>query len=137
MSGMSDYLEAALIGHIFRGSAFSMPTTLAIGLLTATASDTGGGTEVTGGDYARVTLNPSAANWSAPTGNDGTTKNNSLLTFPTPTADWGRITHWGLYDAASSGNLLFWGALTTPKNVNNGDPAPTIAIGACTVQLDN
>lgn len=119
---------------------------LYIALFTAAPSDTGGGTEVTGGSYARVTVAASLTAWAgtqsatsttASTGTGGTTSNNAAITFPAPTANWGSCTHFGIYDNATTGNLLFWAALTTAKTVNNGDPAPSFAISALTNQADN
>lgn len=130
MSAMSDYLEVELRKHIFRTGSFTKPTGLYIALLTAAPSDAGGGTEVTGGSYARVNLAPGDANWTAPDSTGGLTDNAVAITFPTPTANWGSITHFAIFDAASAGNMLFWGALTTPKTVNNGDPAPSFPVGA-------
>jgi hypothetical protein len=136
---MSDYLENKLVDHIFRGLAYTMPTVLYVGLYTSAPADAGGGTAVTGGDYARAQLDPSYSNWkgtgaevtnTASAGTGGQTKNAATLTFPTPSANWGTITHWGLFDHATAGNLLAWGSLTTPKTVNNGDPAPTFAVDA-------
>lgn len=130
MSAMSNYLENKLIDEIFRGQAFTVPTTLYIGLLTAAPTDAGGGTEVTGGAYARASIASSLANWAgtqstgsttASSGTGGTTSNNTTINFPTPTATWGTVTHFGIYDATTAGNLLFWGALTTAKTVNIGD----------------
>jgi hypothetical protein len=121
MSAMSDYLENQLIAHIFRTGSFTKPTTLAIGLFTAAPSDSGGGTEVSGGAYARVARNPLDANWAATSGTDGATSNVADITFPTATANWGTVTHVGIFDNTTGGNLLFWGALTTAKAVNNGD----------------
>lgn len=130
MSAMSNYLENKLIDEIFRGQAFTVPTTLYIGLLTAAPTDAGGGTEVTGGAYARASIASSLANWAgtqstgsttASSGTGGTTSNNAVINFPTPTATWNTVTHFGIYDAATAGNLLFWGALTTAKTVNIGD----------------
>lgn len=147
MASMSDYLENKLIDHLFRGVSFTAPTAIHVGLLTAAPSDTGGGTEVTGGSYARVALAPSTTNWAATngattttnpsSGTGGTTSNNVAITFPSPTANWGVVTHFALYDAASAGNLFFWQALTTNKTINNGDAAPSFAISALTVQVDN
>jgi len=146
MAAMSDYLENRLIDQIFRGQAFSFPSTLHIGLYTTNPTDTGGGTEVTGGAYARVAVSNSLANWAgtqaaastvASTGTSGTTSNNNAITFPAPTANWGTINGFGIFDAASSGNLLFWGALTTPKTVNNGDAAPAFSAAALSIQIDN
>jgi hypothetical protein len=121
MSAMSDYLEGEIIKHIFRTGSFTKPTVLAVGLLTAAPSDSGGGTEVTGSNYSRATLNPLDANWVAPVSGNGITSNAGAITFATPSATWGTVTHFGIYDAASAGNLLFWGALTIAKTINNGD----------------
>lgn len=130
MSQMSDYLEGQLRAHIFRTASFAKPTALYVALFTAAPSDAGGGTEVTGGSYARVNLAPLDANWTAPDGTGGLTDNAAAITFPAPSANWGSITHFAIFDAASAGNMLFWGALTTPKTVNNGDPAPSFPIGS-------
>lgn len=146
MAAMSDYLENKLIDQIFRGQAYTFPATLHFALLTAAPSDTGGGTEVTGGSYARVAVTGSLANFAgtqaaasttASTGTSGTTSNNNTIAFPAPTANWGSVTHFGIYDAASAGNLLFWGALTIAKTVNNGDAAPSFAAAAFSLQIDN
>lgn len=156
MAAMSDTLENKLIDWFFRGQAIGItgasaaagtgPTSLYVGLLTAAPSDTGGGTEVTGGSYARASVASSLANWAgtqaaastvASSGTSGTTSNNNAITFNAPSANWGSITHFGIYDAVSGGTLLFWGALTTAKTVNNGDAAPSFAAGALSIQIDN
>ncbi len=146
MAALSDYLENKLIDQVFRAQAYTFPTTLYVGLFTAAPSDTGGGTEVSGGSYARVSVSSSLANWAgtqaaasttASSGNSGTTSNNVSVTFPAPTANWGVITHVGIFDASTAGNLLIWGALTINKTVNNGDSAPTFQASALSFQLDN
>ena len=134
MSAMSDYLETNLILHIFRTGSWTKPTDLKVALYTATPSDSGGGTEVAGGiGYARVSVPPLDANWNATSGTDGLTKNTAAITFGSPTGNWGQVTHFGIFDQGT--NLLFWGALTTPKTVNNADPAPVFAANALTVTL--
>ncbi len=135
MSAMSDYLENKLVDHIFRAQSFSAPATLYVALVTAAPSDSGGGTEVSGGSYARVAVTSSLANWAgtqsagstvASSGTGGQTSNNAAITFPAPSgANWGTVTHFGIFDAASSGNLLFHGALTASKTINDGDAAPS------------
>lgn len=140
MASMSDYLENKLIDHCFRGQTFTVPATLYFALLTAAPSDSGGGTEVSGGSYARVAVTASLANFAgsqsagsttASSGTGGVTSNNGAITFsPAPTANWGTCTHWAIYDASSAGNLLFHGALTASKTVNNGDPAPSFPAAA-------
>jgi hypothetical protein len=146
VAALSNYLENKLIDQLFRGQAYTFPSTLYIGLLTAAPSDTGGGTEVSGGGYARLAITSSMANWagtqganttSASTGTSGTTSNNNPLTWTDPTADWGTITHFGLYDAATAGNLLVYGAMTTPRLVANGDSSPNIPVSQLQIQLDN
>jgi hypothetical protein len=156
MAALSDFLENKLIDWLLRGQAIGVtgasaaagtgPTNVYCGLFTANPSDTGGGTEVTGGSYARVTIASSLANWAgtqaaastvASSGTGGTTSNNGAITFPAPTANWGVVTGMGLFDATTAGNLLIWAALTTSKTVNNGDPAPSFAAAALSIQLDN
>lgn len=129
MSDLSDYLEVQFRTHVFRTGSFTKPTVLAVALYTAAPGDAGGGTEVTGGSYARVQKDPLDANWTAASSTDGLTDNAAALTFPSPTANWGLITHNALLDATSAGNFLFTGALTTSKTVNSGDPAPKYNIG--------
>lgn len=146
MAALSDYLENKIIDWLLRGQAFTPPATVYVALLTASANDAGGATEVSGGSYARVAVASSMANWagtqaaastSASSGTSGTTSNNSAITFPAPSANWGSIVGMAVYDASTSGNLLFYSALTTPKTVNNGDPAPSFAAAALSLQLDN
>lgn len=101
-------------------------------------------TEVSGGAYARVSLTRSLANWSgtqaagstvASSGTGGASSNNGAVTFPAPTANWGVVYGLGVWDAATVGNLWLWGALTTPKTVNNADPAPSFAAAALALTL--
>lgn len=104
------------------------------------------GVEVSGGSYARATagVNSDTA-WNATqggvpvaasSGTGGQTANPAALAFPTPSANWGSVVGFTLSDAATVGNALYFGVLTAPKTVNNGDPAPSVAIGAVTVTED-
>jgi hypothetical protein len=155
MAGKSDFLENKFIDWFFRAQAAGItgataaagtgPATLYVALLTAAPSDTGGGTEVTGGSYARVAVTSTLTAWAgtqsagsttASSGTGGQTSNNAAITFPAPTANWGVCTHLGIYDAATTGNLLYWVALTVSKTINNADAAPSFAIGALTVTED-
>src|SRR5690242_11433971 len=146
MAALTDYAENKIIDALFRGQSLGAPATWYIGLFTANPTDTGGGTEVTGGSYARVSVTASLANWAgtqaagsttASSGTGGTTSNNVVITFPAPTANWGVVTGFGLFDASSAGNLWEYAALTVNKTINNGDAAPSFAIGALTFQIDN
>jgi hypothetical protein len=134
---MSDYLEGKLIDHLFRGAAYSAPGTLYIGLSTTACSDSGFGTEVSGGGYARVAVANASAQWAAPSGGNGTTSNINAITFPAPTGNWGQVTHWFIADASSGGNLLWCAALAQAKTINDGDAAPTFNAAALSVQIDN
>lgn len=155
MAALSDFLENRIVDFIFRGQALGItgasaaagtgPTSLFVGLFTANPTDSGGGTEVTGGAYARVTVASNLTNWAgtqaaastvASSGTSGTTSNNAAITFPTPTANWGVVTGFGIFDASTGGNLLIWGALTTSKTVNNGDAAPAFSAAALSVQFN-
>lgn len=139
----SDYLENLIIDHLFRARTWAKPAALYVALYTAAPTDAGGGTEVTGGGYARVSLPPSDTNWTATqggtsgnsTGTGGATINAVLIQFPTPTANWGTVTHIGLLDAASGGNLILWDALTSPITVIVGNPAPSFPVGALQVTV--
>ena len=142
--GCADYLANKLIDKIFRAQSFSWPATLYLGLYTAAPSNAGGGTEVSAAGYARVALVPSltsicgtqsAGSVLASSGTGGEISNNATLTFPAPTADWGTVTHGGIFDAASSGNLLFWGALGSPITVDNGGTPPSYADATLSLTL--
>jgi hypothetical protein len=130
MSQLSDYAEGQIRAHIFRTATFTKPGGLWISLHTADPTDAGTGAEVTGGSYARVARAPLDANWTAASATNGLTDNAAAITFPAPTANWGVVTHFGIWDAATTGNLLIYGALTTPKTINSGDAAPSFAISA-------
>ena len=111
---MSNYLENALINVTLRATSYTAPTTVYVALFTTDPTDAGTGTEVTGGSYART-----AVTFSAPS--NGVTSNNADVTFPTCTASWGIVTHLGLYDASTSGNLLYHTPLDSSKTVDSGD----------------
>lgn len=146
MPALTDYLENKIVDWLLRAQVFAPPATLYVGLLTAAPSDATAGTEVAGGSYARVPVTSGLAAWSgtqaaattvASSGTDGTVENNAAITFPAPTASWGVVTHFAIYDAATAGNMLIWSALTTAKTINSGDAAPSYAAAALTFQIDN
>lgn len=126
----TDYCENKVLDHINGKSSFTMPTAY-VALFTAAPSDAGGGTEVSGGSYARVAT--SGATWTAASA--GATSNAAAVTFPTASASWGTVTHYALFDASSSGNMLRWAALTASKTIGSGDTA-SFAIGALQMTED-
>jgi hypothetical protein len=143
MANATNYLENKLVDQVFRAATFAKPPALYVALYTAAPSDAGGGTEVSGGGYARVNLPPSDTNWGATqggvsgvsSGTGGATQNAVAITFATPSADWGHLTHFAIYDAATGGNPLVWGPLSTPRDVLVGDPAPRFPPGTLAITV--
>lgn len=144
-AALTDYLENKLIDTFLRAQAYTMPATVYVGLYTSCPTDSTAGTEVSGGSYARVAITSSLANWAGTqsaastttsSGTGGTTSNNGVITFPTATADWGTVACFGVSDAGSGGNLLFYATLTASRNITNGSTA-SFAAGALTLQIDN
>lgn len=134
MAGKSDFLELEILDHVLGNAAYTAPATVYIALYTAAPTDAGGGTEVTGGSYARVAVANNATNW--PAAAAGAKSNGTAITFPAPTANWGVIVAFTIMDAASAGNQLYNGLITPNKTVNNGDPAPSFAVGDLDVTED-
>jgi hypothetical protein len=116
MAGFSDYLEDKVLDHVFGGTAYTAPTTLYVALYTVAPTDTGGGTEVSGGAYARQT-----AAFTVSGTNPTTASNSAAIEFPTATADLGTVVAVGVMDASSSGNLLAYANLDASKTVSTGD----------------
>jgi hypothetical protein len=109
----SNYLETEILDHVFGGAAYTAPSTLYLSLHTANPDEDGSGAEVSGGGYARQTV--------AFTTSGNTTSNTAAVEYPTATADFGTVTHVGVYDAATAGNLLCYAALTSSKTIETGD----------------
>ena len=114
MAEFSNYLENALINAVLRNTTYTSPATVYVSLYTSDPTDADSGTEVSGGSYARV-----AATFDAPS--NGVTQNSADITFPTATSSWSTVTHIGIHDALTSGNLLFHTALDTAKSIDSGD----------------
>jgi hypothetical protein len=114
MSAMSDYLENEILDHILGTGAYTMPTTVYVGLSTGSFNDDNSGTELSGSGYARQAIAFNAAS-------SGTADNSGAVDFPAATGSWGTVSHFGLFDASTGGNLLIHGALTASKAVATGD----------------
>lgn len=114
MAAMSNYLENALINAVLRNTSYTSPSVVYVGLYTSDPTDANTGTEVSGGSYARK-----AVTFGAPS--NGASSNSALIEFNQATANWGTVTHMGILDASTGGNLLFHGALTSSKTIENGD----------------
>lgn len=127
MSEISNYLENALINGTLRGTTFTAPASVFVSLHTADPTDAGSGAEVSGGSYVRQ-----AATFGAPS--NGVSTTTADITYPQATAGYGTVTHIGIFDAVSTGNLLYHTPLTTSKTIDTGDIFK-IAAGSLTVTL--
>ena len=125
---MSNFLENALINATLRNTTYTSPTNVYVGLFTTDPTDDGSGTEVSGGSYARV-----IATFAAPS--NGVSVTNADVQFAQATATWGTVTHFGIFDALTTGNLLYHGSLTASKTIETGDVFK-ITTGNLTVTLE-
>jgi hypothetical protein len=122
MSAASNYLENAVLDHVLTTSTYSPPSTRYLALFTNTSGnaaanlENGTLTDEVGGmaGYARKAVTFAAAS-------GGTSATNETVTFDAATASWGTVTHVAVMDGAISGNVLFWGAVTTSKTIDSGD----------------
>ncbi len=133
MTGMTDYSAQDWLDYIVGKTAMPSIPTAYIALFTAVGTDAGSGfTEVSGGSYARVTT--AGTDWNASSGTAPSTNSNAnAVTFPTSTGSWGNVIAWGIFDASSSGNLLFWDFLGAdpwvPFSCTHASPGVLTAIG--------
>ncbi len=116
----TDWYENKVIEHLFETS-YTAPDPLYVALFLESnkPGDAGGGTEASGGAYARVAV-AQTTGWTS-AGN--ATENAADINFPEATASWGELGAFALFDALTAGNMLYWGDLTTPKTINSGDTA--------------
>ena len=119
MGGFSNYWENKILDHIFGKGSYTPPT-IYVGLSTADPTDEGSGlAEPSGNGYARVQT--SASDWNA--ASNGSLDNASNITFAQATGIWGTITHFALFDTATAGNMLAYGALSQSKAIGVSDTA--------------
>jgi hypothetical protein len=129
MSAASDYLENKLLDHALATTAYTQPGAVFVSLHTGSPGDADdGANEVSGGSYTRKAASFASAS-------AGSASTDATITFDAATANWGTITHIGIYDLGSGGNLLFHGAVTTSKTIESGDTFQ-ISSGNLTISLD-
>ena len=109
----TNFLETEILDHVFAGAAYTAPGTHYLGLFTAAPGEAGGGTELSGSAYARQTVDFATSG--------ATTSNDAAIEFPTATGSWGTVTHVGVFDAVSSGNLMAYATLSSSKAIATGD----------------
>ena len=123
---LSNYLENKLLDHFLGTTSYTMPSPVYVALYTVAPSDAGGGTEATGGSYARQTATFSAAS-------SGATSNDANIDFTNMPAC--TVVAIGIHDNITSGNLLVWGTLTSNKSLDAGDTL-RIATGDLDISID-
>lgn len=127
MSGFTNYLENAVLNHIFTGTNYTPPVSLHFALFTIAPTDSGGGQEVVGSGYSRKAMVFTNSI-------DGSISNTDAITFTATGGNYGTIVATGLYDASSGGNLLTWEAIT-PATINDEDVL-SFAVGSISITLD-
>lgn len=127
MAEMSNYLENALINATLRNTSYTSPATSYLALYTSDPTDADTGTEVSGTSYARQ-----AITFGAPS--NGVSTNSAAIEFPQAGGSWGTVTHVGIRDASTAGNLLFHTALDASKAIATGDVF-RVASGSLSVTL--
>lgn len=139
MSGWVSLEEQDLLEFWFAGTSLPIGPVTHVGLFTVVpADDATGGTEVTGGAYARQAYAKNTTNWGSSSagsaGNPATIDNLVAVTFPEATANWGTVKGWGYFTASTAGTLLYFADLDTNKAVDNGDTAK-FAVGSLVGKL--
>ena len=127
MAEMSNYLENALINVTLRATSYTAPTTVYLALYTTDPTDADTGTECSGTAYARQSIT-----FGAPS--NGVSTNSAVIDFPQAGSAWGTITHIGIRDALTTGNLLYHSPLDTSKTIATGDVF-RVASGSLSVTL--
>lgn len=129
MGSFTDYMEKAVLNAFCGNGSPLASTSVWVGLYTAAPSDASGGTEATGGNYARK----SSGAWTSAT---ALIANTATVTFATATGTWGgSITHFALLDDSSTGNMIAWATLTAARTIVTNDVA-IFAVGSMTIALD-
>lgn len=142
MACFSPDLENTIINNLLRGQSLDFgggatgaaTASVYVGLFTALPAGGVGGTEVTGGSYARVEVASTTGNWTAPS--SGATANVNPIKFALPSADWGEVLGVGVWTAATAGTLLLHGTISPTRNIINGQAAPVFVPGALILKLD-
>lgn len=133
-AGISDYLANKLLNFVFNGGTYSPPATVYVALFTTTLTAGGVGTEVTGGAYARNAFTANTTNF--PTTTTRQVANAVASAFAIASAGWGTVQYYGIYDALTAGNLLWFGPVTPNKTVGIGD-ALTVSINLLIFKMTN
>lgn len=132
MSAFSNYLENALLNATLRNVSYTSPSSVFISLYTSNPDEDDSGTEISASGYDRFEV---SAGIGFTTASGGSCRNGETWTFVTATTAWGSISHFGIHDATTGGNLLYYGALSSTKSVGTDDIFQ-FATGQLSVKLD-
>ena len=120
MTAASNYLENKILDHVLKNTAYTQPSSLYVALFNNTSGNAASNLEAgtltdevssSGTAYSRKTVTFAASS-------GGTAATSAAVTFNVATASWGIITHVAVMDSATSGNVLFWGSVTTTKQID-------------------
>lgn len=131
MAAFSDYLELQLLNHSLRNTPLTAPAAVYLGLFTADVTDAGTGPEVTDSGYARKAVTFAAP---AVVGTTHSCANAATVEFNAIVQAAVTVSHFGIYDAATGGNLLYHGVFGSSRTLQIDD-VPTVAAGAVSVSL--
>lgn len=133
MSGFSDYLENSLFSTILRGGTYTGGA-IYVALFKTDPTDAGTGAELSDSAYVRQRAHTTVISdgFTAPANGSGS--NTRTLTFPAIADVQVSITHWGLFDAQTGGNLLFHAPLQNPKTLDPSDVL-SFPVGSLLVNL--
>jgi hypothetical protein len=120
MSAFSDYLEAQLINTTLRGATYTGGSVF-IALFTADPTDAGTGAELTDSGYIRQRAHTTVASDGFTVPANGSSSNTKNIIFPAIVDAQKTITHWGIFDAQTSGNLLYHSSMLNPKTLDPTD----------------
>lgn len=116
MSQLADYAEKACLDWLMGGATPVRPSARYLALFTSATTDAGGGTEMSGGGYARQAITLGAT-----TLGGGNCTNTNALAFAIAGLDPAAFTHAAVFDASTGGNMLLHGPLTAAKDLGDGD----------------
>jgi hypothetical protein len=127
MAAISTYLANKLLDATLKNTSYSSPAKVYLALYTSNPGADNSGSEVSGSNYSRTEIAFGSAS-------NGATTNSANTVTAIASGSWGAVTHFGIFDAATSGNLLFFGALTTSRTIGSGG-AGYVALGELDIAI--
>lgn len=129
-NNLTDHAENRILEHMTGKTAWAKPS-IWIALYTTVPAETGSGTEVTGGGYARIAT--TASDWTTAT--NGQIANAVNFEWSIASANWGTVAGIALVDAATGGNVIMRGPAVSSKLIESGDTFRILA-GSLILAMD-